>query len=518
MSSFMLTSAESSLSRLLSRPADADNCWQEDIIPPVLSESVQNGDGLEGNMDGDETETEDRPMSPSSQSDHDGGIAIKSEPQVIVNELVDEDMPDYPESPSPIPYDDDPKADPDYSQDEEELAAIECYSPIICWPKIELPEDANFDAIIELDRVEETFDEKGKEVRAWRCKLCSIRFQFHASYAKHNEREHPEGLPQNWWDQEEEDPVRELDRCFQILDDSDDDFDPKYRRHRRSRRPVGRPPKRGGKRPGTRLNTKLPLKVKLVPKEKPEPAVCCECNKEFPSKKQMKTHQKRHHFLPFECKVCEKRFDTFKKYYVHSEMMHDTIVVLEEDKQQSLSDAGESEAEDCRQPVEEIKSSLFPCTLCSRHYVTDIALSGHMLRSHGDEIPDLAVIETHKRVWKTRFDPENIAKHESALEKLGEAGKETAKVKKIDDTYRSKKKKPFLAIRDVPLSSTPEDLGNMRQGPIVLSRSKKTLEELIETQYQRRLRQKRKLMEAQGVDPESVTITRAGPVKRWPKS
>lgn len=305
-----------------------------------------------------------------------------------------------------------------------------------------------------------------------------------------------------------------LDRTFFISDDEDSDFDPKHRVQRKKRvvrkrgagwtsgKAQSKNQSRGTRNSdrvlkSNRAANKKSAKTVQIPKKKKKPATCPECERVFKSKKYMLSHQKRSHFLPFRCDVCDRGFETFKKYYVHSEMMHDKVVEMKEDQMVSLSDAGESDPEDHRLPLDDVKSLLFPCSLCKRHYVTEIALSGHMIRSHVDEIPDLAVIETHKRQWKTRFEPENVAKHESILEQLGEKGKEAEEVD--DELFAVEwKRKTTIEIADGD---------DKMSGPvIVLPKSKKTREQLQEAYYNRVLRKRKREAVKKGKNPDDICL------------
>ena len=91
----------------------------------------------------------------------------------------------------------------------------------------------------------------------------------------------------------------------------------------------------------------------------------------------------------------------------------------------TLSDAGDSDPEDCRLPLPD--HDLFPCDMCSNLYTTAIVLAGHKLRRHSDEIPDLAVIESLKRQWRNRYDPEHIKHQQSVLQQLGPIDEERVK-------------------------------------------------------------------------------------------
>ena len=426
---------------ILTRPADAKDGWQDDIIPPVHTEPAQNGSML----DGDETETEE-----------DDKMDIKWQPYVVINDLYDKDMPDYPESPSPIQYEDD-LIDPVCPDDEEELTdteEIEKENKSHMWPKITMPEDADFEPILELDPVEDMKDEDGVAIKAWRCVPCNLRFQYFASYSKHNEREHPNYKPKRptqWVIVDDDSDLSDyVDDGANLVDSDDSDYNPtsspiKKKTKRMRCRVNGRTDCneqrvgiRGKYKKKEQQDQSMPRRRRGRPKKgerpagskgagsvKEEPRQCSACPLMFENQKAADSHYRRNHFLPYHCLICDKRFDAFKKYYVHSEMVHDTIV--DDILQATLSDPGESDSEDCRVRVEGREEPvLFPCDLCTNLYGSEIVLAGHKLRRHAEEIPDLAVIESNKRLWRTRFEPENIQHYESVLQQLGPLHEERA--------------------------------------------------------------------------------------------
>lgn len=342
-----------------------------------------------------------------------------------------------------------------------------------------LPADTDYEPVLELEPVEEMVDESGCRIKAWRCDECDLRFQYFASFQKHNDREHPGQplIPQSRrWDVDDEESDASdyvMDTAY-LVDSDDSDYAPSKQKQKKKTttrrkstgRRTGRPPKndpplpkvwvRGPYKKRDRMTSQYaswsePIARKRrgrpprsenqveVPKE--EPTQCSACPLIFDTRALANSHYRRNHFLPYHCLLCNKRFDAFKKYYIHSEMVHDTVVddVLEA----SLSDAGDSDPEDCRVNVEgRTEPVLHPCDMCPNLYPTEIVLSGHKLRRHADEIPDMAVIESLKRKWRSRFQPENIEAHETALKQLGPISDERKKAGLPDQKSKRGQNRP----------------------------------------------------------------------------
>lgn len=107
-------------------------------------------------------------------------VVIKSESgHVIANDTYDDEYNEYDEEdiPESPPFMDNESEDPDYSEDEME-ADTEIDEPLPTrWPITILPEDADLDPVVELERIEEAVDEDGVGAKIWKCKLCDLRFQ-----------------------------------------------------------------------------------------------------------------------------------------------------------------------------------------------------------------------------------------------------------------------------------------------------------------------------------------------------
>ena len=98
-----------------------------------------------------------------------------------------------------------------------------------------LPHTTDFDAVLELERVEETENEDGSRMKVWRCSVCNIRFQFFASFDKHRENEHPDSGTQFSSYVNNVDSDRDGDTTYQP-DDSDSEPMPRRTSRRKQSR------------------------------------------------------------------------------------------------------------------------------------------------------------------------------------------------------------------------------------------------------------------------------------------